>query len=167
MATMEIKGIEEYAEQLEKISDSKKFIGKIIYKGAKVMTDAMDKSIDKIPTEKSIKKGMPKRGTKENPINGLTAAQKSDLHKGLGIAKKQIVAGKTNVKIGFDGYGSTPTRKYRDGVPNILLARSVTSGTSFRKKNPAIRNAITRAKKKTLEAMDQEAEKILQEKLKK
>ena len=58
--------------------------------------------------------------------------------------------GYLNVKLGFDGYGRTKTKKYPKGVPNQLIARSVNTGTSFRKRNPFMDRAV-RAKRKLAE----------------
>lgn len=67
-----------------------------------------------------------------------------------------IKNGAHDVKIGFDGYGSKPTRKYPKGVPIPLTARSIISGTSFRPKNNFVRRAVNRKKKKkAIERMDE------------
>ena len=55
--------------------------------------------------------------------------------------------GNTNIKIGFDGYGKMPTKKYPKGVPNQLLARAVESGSSVRQKTPFIRRGEGKSKK--------------------
>ena len=56
-------------------------------------------------------------------------------------------------KLGFDGYGSIPTRKYPKGVPNQMLMRSIESGTSFRKKNAVVRKSVNGARKKAVKTM--------------
>ena len=53
-----------------------------------------------------------------------------------------------NAKVGFDGYGSIPTKKYPKGVPNQLVARSVNSGTSFLKKILLLIVQLIKVKKK-------------------
>ena len=52
-----------------------------------------------------------------------------------------------------------PTKKHPGGIPNALLARAITSGTSFRVKNPIIRTSVNKAKKKSIAAMQKEIEK--------
>ena len=53
----------------------------------------------------------------------------------------------------MDGYGSIPTKKYPNGTPNVMLMRSIESGTSFREKHPVFRPAVNRSRKKAIEAM--------------
>ena len=70
-----------------------------------------------------------------------------------------------NVKLGFDGYNATRTKKYPRGQPNVLIARSVNSGTTFRKKTKFVDKAVNSAKKAAEAAMDaacsREIEKIM------
>ena len=72
---------------------------------------------------------------------------------GFGVSTFENQNGYLNVKLGFDGYGSIPTKQYPQGLPNVLLARSITTGTSFRRKNPAIRQAVQKSKKQAVEIM--------------
>ena len=61
--------------------------------------------------------------------------------------------GYINTKIGFDGYNATKTKKYPNGQPNALIARSIESGTSKHQKTPFVRPAISKAKAKAEAAM--------------
>ena len=73
--------------------------------------------------------------------------------------------GVVNVKLGCDGYNSTKTEKYPNGQPNVLIARSVNSGTTFRKKTKFVDKAVDSAKNAAEAAMDaacsREIEKIM------
>ena len=84
---------------------------------------------------------------------------------GFGISRLKDDDGFVNVKLGFDGYNSTKTEKYPNGQPNVLIARSVNSGTTFRKKTKFVDKAVDSAKKAAEAAMDaacsREIEKIM------
>ena len=98
-------------------------------------------------------------------FTGLPEGQKRDLLDSLGVTPPQRDRkGFVNVKVGFDGYGSFPTRAYPEGVPNALIARAVESGSSVRKKTPFVRPAVQATRKEAVDEMDkairQELEKI-------
>ena len=73
----------------------------------------------------------------------------------MGIAPAGVNGeGNTNTKVGFAGYGTFPTKKYPKGVPNALLARSVESGSSVRKKAPFVRKAVNKSRDKAISEME-------------
>ena len=134
--------IGEYIDNLEKLSKaSEKTIGAAIYAGAKIVTDKIRSELEKIPVESSTEAAKAGR-----MMTGLTSAQKGGLLKGLGITKMQLRDGTYDVKVGFDGYNTTYTKRWPKGQPNAMIARSLEAGTSFRVKNPVISKA-TRAVK--------------------
>lgn len=143
-----MNGLNEYALRLSQLGEeSEAIVKQAIYEGAKVMADQICKNIDTIPN--------------------IHSYQKADLKNGLGIASMEDDGtGRWDTKIGFNGYGSVPTKKYPKGLPNILLARSVESGTSFRSKTPFVRRAVTAKRKETLSVMekkvDEEIRKIME-----
>lgn len=141
MARLEIKGFEEIELQLSKLADPK-LAKDLVMAGAQPVADEIRKSIEGLPEDKF-------RYLKKDEIfTGVPKNQKKDLLDSLGITPPDIdYDGNTNTKIGFDGYGSMPTKKYPKGVPNQLLARSIESGSSVRKKTPFIRKATNKAKK--------------------
>ena len=61
------------------------------------------------------------------------------------------VNGYIHTKFGFAGYNSLKSKKYPKGHPNVMIARAVEKGTSFRRKNPFI-NKATKAAAKAAEA---------------
>lgn len=87
-------------------------------------------------------------------FSGIPEGQKQDLLASLGVTPADNHNGFVNVKIGFDGYGSFPTRAYPNGIPNALIARATESGSSVRKKTPFIRPAVNSKKKEAVEEMD-------------
>jgi len=160
MARMAFRASKEYELKLLQFQKSApQVIIAAIYAGAKVIADAIKKALGELPTDqfRHLKEG--------EKFNGPTEHEKKDLIAAFGVTP--IKRGKDNnfsAKIGFDGYGSIPTRKYPSGVPNQLVARSIESGSTVRKKTPFVRSTVTRAKKAAQEAMvkaaDAEIEKI-------
>lgn len=156
MARLEIKGFNELELQLSKLADPE-LAKDVVMAGAQPVADEIRKSIEALPEDKF-------RYLKENEVfTGVPKQQKQDLLDSLGITPPDIdFDGNTNTKIGFDGYGKLPTKKYPKGVPNQLLARAVESGSSVRKKTPFIRKAVNKSKK----LAEAEMQKKLDEKIK-
>lgn len=138
---MEIRGFDELELRLSKLADPE-LAKDVVMAGAQPVADEIRKSIEALPEDKF-------RYLKKNEVfTGVPRRQKQDLLDSLGITPPDIdFNGNTNTKIGFDGYGKIPTKKYPKGVPNQLLARAVESGSSVRKKTPFIRKAVNKAKK--------------------
>lgn len=174
MAKFEPGSIAEYIQQLERLySDSVPIIKEAVYDGAAVVADEIKKNLNSLPVEEA------RWATSSNPLKGVTQRQKEDLLDGFGISGFDGVGGQAgtrdlnfvNVKLGFDGYGRTHSKRYGwdkstgkvaaiGKLPNALLARSVESGTSFRKKYPFIRTAVNASKLRCENAME---ERILDE----
>jgi len=141
MARMEIKGFDELELQLSKLADPE-LAKEVVQAGAQPVADQIRKNLETLPEDKfrRLKNG--------EVFTGVPKQQKQDLLDSLGITPPDIdFDGNTNIKIGFDGYGKMPTKKYPKGVPNQLLARAVESGSSVRKKTPFIRKAVNKSKK--------------------
>lgn len=154
MARITVKGVDEYAEKLKRLSKNSDIImKKSVYNGADIVADAMKKGLESIPVEEGEIPGLPPYGTAEKKVYGLSRRQKADLIQGFGISKFENTNGYINVKIGFDGYGSVKTKRHPNGMPNVMLARAITSGSSFRKKNPILRKKVTESKEKAIEKM--------------
>lgn len=157
MATFEFGGIDTYIKQLNKLQTATRdgVIGKTVYAGAEVVADRLRSAIQDLP-----------EGRENEAIFGaVTPAQKRGLLEGFGISKMHDEDGFVNVKLGFDGYNSVKTRKFPKGQPNVLIARAVNSGNSFRKKTKFVDKAVNSAKKAAEAAMDaacsREIEKIM------
>ena len=138
MAKWDFKGVDELLAQYQRLSDnSRDCIGKAIYKGADIVADAVRAEIQALPVANQHQ-------------GGISNIQKKGLSEGFGIAPMQDDNGYWNVKLGFDGYNDLHTHKYPNGQPNSVIARSINSGSSYRKKNPFVDRA-TRAKKSECE----------------
>lgn len=149
MAKMTFKGTDELALQLSKLGKMSAVIAKdVVMAGAQPVADEIRRGLESLPVDelKQLKVG--------EKFNVSAYGELKDLADSLGIAPPDIDnAGNANTKIGFDGYGSYPSEKYPNGLPNPLLARAIESGSSVRKKRPFIRQAVNKSKKKALDEM--------------
>ena len=154
MATLKFEGVDAYITELNRLEGAtEEIIGKTIYKGAGVVADAIKANIRALPIAQGV------MGTEGKKLNGITAAQKTGLINGFGISPMRNQSGQYDVKIGFDGYNRTFTKQYPNGQPNVVVARSIEAGTSFRQKHPFVAPAVRATKgqaeaimKETLEA---------------
>lgn len=134
-------------------------VKKAIFAGAEVIADQVKQNLVALPEEdfRTLKK--------DEQFKGVPTQQKNDLIQSFGITKMGYDKdGIMHVKFGFDGYGKYKTKKYPKGLPNDLLARSVESGSSVRKKNPFFRKAVAakkaEAQRKMEEIINEEFNKI-------
>lgn len=160
MAKIDFKGIDDYAKALGTLwKESENIVKKAVYEGADVVANEIKQGLRSIPVDERV-------GAEENPVTGVGRRQKADLINGFGLSPMENKDGYINTKAGFDGYGSIKTKKYPKGQPLAMLMRSVESGTSFRKKTPVIRKAVTRARKpaeaKMAETVEAEIKKIME-----
>ena len=150
--------IDEYIYKLDQMhANTEEMIGRSIFPGAAIVTDAIRAGIEGIPEAPSHYA----RGMK----TGLTASQKAGLLDGLGIAVMRNDGGFLNVKVGMDGYNSTVTKRWPKGQPNALIIRALESGTSFQVRQPviapAIRSSRNAAIQKMKEQFDEETRKVM------
>ena len=162
MAKIEFKGIDEYAKVLAALgNESEEIVKSAVYKGAAIVADEIKSGINSIPIQEGDN-GLPPVGTPENKLYGISRKQKGDLMDSFGLAPMENDGDYIQTKAGVDGYGSIPTKKYPGGVPNVMLMRSIESGTSFRDKHPVFRQATNRARKRAEEAMKNEIDNQMQ-----
>ena len=160
MARFEFSGIDNYISQLNKLQQSTKdgVVGKTVYAGADVVADSVRRAIQALP----VGDGRARNG---GLVDTVTLPQKAGLLDGFGISRMKDDDGFVNVKLGFAGYNATRTKRYPRGQPNALIARSVNSGTTFRKKTKFVDKAVNSARKAAEAAMDaacsREIEKIM------
>lgn len=153
------EAINSYLSMLKKMQvNSDEIIRRAIYPAAGIMADAIKKEVDNLPivSPKEI-------GTENKKLKGITSKQKEGLQDSLGISPMKERDGIISAKIGFDGYNSVKTKKFPNGQPNAMIARSINSGTSFREKTQFMDKAIRKNRKK----VEKEIEKQLDEQIKK
>lgn len=161
MARIAFKAGKEYALKLSKLAAGSEGIAKkALHEAGGIVANEIRKNLEALPEESF------RRLRAGESFDGLSAGQKQDLAESFGVTKiKMGKDGYWTVKIGFDGYGRFPTKKYPNGLPNQLLARAVESGSSVRQKHPFVRPAVNATKKAAVEAMqkviDEEIEKTM------
>ena len=156
--------LQNYASRLAKLGEKEaKVCGKTIYEMANIAADEVKnklKGLHAISDAEGIKRY--RKGERAQ----LTYKAKQGLIDSFGISRLQDDGGFRNVKLGFDGYNTVKTKTYPKGQPNILIARSVESGTSFMDKQPFMRPALKAAKSKCLkkaeETFEEEVKKIME-----
>lgn len=135
-----VKGGEEFSALLNLAADKFVTVAKAaVYAGAGVIADAIKAEIQDLPEES----GYLPNGKKRNVI---TPWDKQILQERIGIAKIECTGDKANTVVSFAGYNGKPTKKYPNGVPIPMIARSIESGSSVREKNPFIRRAFNKSK---------------------
>lgn len=162
MAKCQFKGLEEYARYLQKIQkNTPEILGKGVYEMAGVVADQVKSNIEALPAVNDLYNI---RAYREGKKSKLSKKQKQGLINGFGISTMEKDNGYLNVKLGFDGYNDVITKKYPKGQPNVLVARSIESGTSYMDKTPFMRPAVSAAEKKAIEkckiTIDKEIAKI-------
>lgn len=160
MAKIEFKGIEAYQKAMAAFSRDTRdvMIGGAIYDAAGIVADEIQDGISSIPTLSHFE-----RAADGKTVNGLLAKQKADLHNSLGIAKLRDDNGFVSVKIGWDGYNSIRTARWPNGQPNQMIARSLERGTSWLQAFPFVKKAVSRARKRAIEAMQERIDRACEE----
>ena len=148
MARLTFKGTEEFADKLLALGTKAEDMCKMaVYDGAGVVADALRSSVNTIPIV-----------TTAHPFDGLSEEDREDLAGGIGIAKFDSDGNGVTTAISFNGYARRKEKKFENGVPLALLARSLESGSSLRAKHPFVRPAIAAAKAAALSAMAEKVE---------
>ena len=161
MARLAFKAGDEFAVKLSRLAAKSDEVAiKAVECAAGILTDEVRASLESLPEERF------RRLPDGESFTGVPKGQKRDLLETLGYTPVKVDQnGDYNSKVGFDGYGSYPTKSYPQGVPNQLVARAIESGSSVREKHPFVEPAARRAKKAAVEAMqaviDEEYEKIM------
>lgn len=150
-------GIDNYVRELQNLEISApEAIGKAIYQGADIVADAIKANIQALPVD-----------DRKHPdkVTGIKSIQKKGLIESFGISPSRNDNGYINVKAGFDGYNKLKTKKYPQGQPNAMIARTFESGNSFTKKipfvAPAVRATKDAAERKMAQVIDTETTKIM------
>lgn len=160
MAKIQFKGLDEYVSRLNKLNgDTDRLVKRTVYVGADVVADTIKQAINGLPTDNSSYK-------KDGIRTGPTSIQKAGLVASFGITPMRKELTETNVKLGFDGYNRVVTKRWSQGQPNAMIARSIESGTSWMVKNPFVSKATRSAKKIAEEQMKKEFEEEIEKLMK-
>lgn len=154
MASWKFSGLNEYVAQLERLqSTAKETIYSAVYEGSGLVADSIKQAINGLNVNNQYESG------------GITSVQKKGLQDGFGISPMKDDNDYINVKLGFAGYNGQKTKKYPNGQPNSVIARSINSGSSYRKKNPfvdkATRTSKSACEEKMRNVIDTEIQKLV------
>lgn len=153
MARYKVYGLDEYdikLSEIESLIARGELAGAAIYAGAKVAADAIHDAIEELPV---TEEGYARHGSEKHKLETITKRQKEGLLEGLGIAKMQETNGIYHEKVGFHGYNKVKTKQHPGGQPNAMIARTINSGTSFRRKTRFVDKATKKAKPEAEKAM--------------
>lgn len=148
MATIQFKRGDEYLSKISKLEASLKdqVCGAAIYGAADIVADEIRSQLSAVPTDEGY-------GTASEPTRGPKAGQKEGLLDALGISSMEEKSGYYDVKIGFDGYNGIKTKRWPNGQPNQMVARSIERGTTWMKANAFVKRAMAATRKRALEFM--------------
>lgn len=146
MAHIEFIGIDDYFKRLDELGNlSIGLCKRALYDGAAVIADAVRDEVNSLPTSD--------RDAKNGDPQPILEYEKQGLVAGLGVAKMKAEHGIVYTRIDFDGYNRLKSKKYPQGHPNSMIARSINSGGSNRPKNPFMNRAIRKGRAKSEAAM--------------
>ena len=150
MATIQFKKGDAYLAKIEKLGAASKddICGSAIYGAEDIVTGEIRSQLDRVPTDERY-------GTMSDPTAGPRKGQVKALKASLGIAKMQDSGGYLHVKIGWDGYNQIKTKRWPNGEPNQMVARSIERGTSFMKANAFVKKAVSSSRKRAIATMKQ------------
>lgn len=153
MSRLDASGTDEMMELLRGLgSETERVCSMALYKGAQITADALREATESLPTEPwHPVPGM--RGGR--PLEVITEADKEDLLNGIGIAKFEHTGSGVSTAASFEGYTRRTERNFPNGVPLPMIARSIESGSSVRRKNPFIRRTVTAREPEIIDAMEE------------
>lgn len=160
MPSIKVNGLDEVISRIKALGEDFEPVQKqAVYAGMSVIRDEVIRQINALPTQNGYIK------SKDLPRDVITAREKAALVKHIGIATMDSKDGVVSTAISFDGYTDIKTEKYPNGLPAVLVARSINSGSSVRQKHPFMRQAQAAAKSRATEAAVQAAYDALSKKM--
>lgn len=150
------RGIDNYISSLKKLnSATETTLKRAVYEGAGIIANEIKERIHSMPTQEGY----------QEYFTGIKRIQRAGLIHSLGIARIEDNGKTVNTKIGFDGYNYLKSKKYPQGQPNAMIARTFESGNSFTKKipfvAPAVRAKRSEAEKAMARVVDEEVKQIM------
>lgn len=153
MASIKLEGLTEYQKQLESLDTSiTGLLKRGVYDGAAVVANAVRASISALP---AIRDEDAMGAYRSNSKTALSESEKKGLLNGLGLSEMRESGSSVNTKLSFHGYNAVKTKKFPQGQPNLMIAASVESGTSARRKQPFLRPTVNRVKNRATAAMEE------------
>lgn len=156
MAKISMEGLDEYTRALSRLEAGvkDKVCGSAIYEAADIVADEIRAGIESLPVDGGY-------ASPEDPLKGPNRIQKDALLSSFGITRMRKDDGIFNVKVGFTGYNPIKTKRWPQGQPNAMIARSIERGTSYMEKTPFVKRAMGKAKGQAIETMRKSVEKSI------
>ena len=154
--TMKSEGLKELSEMLSKLEKNADSVASMaLYDGAGIMADEIRKQAKGIRTApfKYASKGQTRLPSPEEK----EIVENAD----VGIAHFEGSGTEVNTSVGYKNAGYADLAGKKKPVPMIVA--SVNSGTSFMKKQPFFRKAVSNGTKRATEAMIKKADDALKE----
>lgn len=139
MVSLKMEGLDKFIDLCDlTVKQTDKLCGRAIYPGGGIMYEYANQATRAIRTDPV---GFRKGGMKWGP----SKEQRDGLIESLGIAPIRKQRWGMNVKVGYDGYNNIVTERWPQGQPNMMIARSVESGTTFMQPQYYMEKAVQRA----------------------
>jgi hypothetical protein len=137
MPSLKSNGFDELVNRLRTLGDKTVGISKkCVYAGGRVLADAMVGAVKTLPVDNRY---YPAPG---RPLQVISSRDREDLAGCVGISRIESDGMNTSVSVSFDGYITRTEEGFPDGVPAVMIARSIESGSSVRAKHPFVRPAL-------------------------
>ena len=138
--TVKTEGIQEISQMLKSVGEKADAIASSgLYDGAGVMADEIQKGAEGIQAGKFHYAVFPEAVQRLPSEEEKAAVVNAD----MGIAKFRKGGGEVNTSVGYGRSGYVLIKGKRKPIP--LIANAINSGTSFMKKQPFFRKAVTKA----------------------
>ena len=153
--TIKTDGLDELARMLAELGNKAQGVASgALFDGAAVVADAMSNAIGSIQTE-------PFHYAPEGQTRLPSPQEKAALVGKIGVAKFRKSGGEVDTRIGFTGSGYA--KMAGQVKPVAVIARSINRGTSFMKKQPVFRRAVSQSKSAAQAAITAKAEEMFNE----
>ena len=141
MATIQVKGLDEWLNKLQTLTDKSEGLCKrSVWEGGRVVGQSISAALHDIPVQDEYVR-------KDEMRTGIRSEEKDDIIHGFGLSKMRNTGGKISTQAGF-----------KAGTK----IRAVESGTSFMRKHPVVRPAVNRARAAAQAAMQSRFEEDIQ-----
>ena len=159
--TMKVEGMEEISEMLTKLEGDAEAVAALgLYEGAGVMADAIKSGTGSIRTA-PFKWASTRRGETRLPS---PEEKEIVMNAEAGIARFNKDGSEVDTSVGYSNAGYAELRGKTVPVPQIVNA--INSGTSFRKKQPFFRKAVSKGSKAAEAAIAAKIEEELEKRTK-
>lgn len=160
MPSIKLEGLDEVYARLRSIAEGdaiEKVQKQAVYAGMREIKNELERQIRALPVQEGYIKG------DDLPRNVITRAEQQELIRHIGISDMETTRGTVSNAVGFNGYMNIKTNRYPKGLPAVMVARSINSGSSVRRKHPFVRQARAAAKSRAIQAATDAALKALKE----